>query len=545
MRSLFASLCCAVLFVTPTSFLTAQPRLTDTTAPVIRRVYFDRRDVFDERHDDWFFLASWANALHTKTREYILEDELLFDEEEELDTTLVVETERNLRRTGLFASVTTEVDSVAPGVVDVTLRTQDRFSLRPAILFGTGGGITNLGGKLEEVNLAGTATQVLVQGLYRTENDIGWEGLVQITQRRLFRSEIGITAALQSNSVRTTQLLTLAKPYRTTMIPWAFSISAVNAFGRDFAYRDGTSILLPFHERSYSGWISQASGEVDRLFTSASLRIDDVQRTIPTSRQAFDNTGQFLVAFSSIRQRFQRSQFLNGYETEDVMSGAWGTAVIGRVFSLGRGGQTMWYVGGMAEQSGYVAEGLYLFGHVQGASGFGDRVPLYTYVEVLGQGHARLSDHFVVTSRLRTQTSWNWSAYRQLVLDVESGLRGYDANRLVGDNRMIGNAEVRWFPQWKVWIAGFSAVAFWDAGTVWNQGTSIGATRWHHAVGIGLRFHNLKASGDDAIFRLDFAMNLDDRRFGGIVFTTNQLFSAFGSHAYRPPAVFGRTIDAQ
>ncbi|HCN05264.1 MAG TPA: hypothetical protein DIS79_06550 [Bacteroidetes bacterium] len=162
-----------------------------------------------------------------------------------------------------------------------------------------------------------------------------------------------------------------------------------------------------------------------------------------------------------------------------------------------------------------------------------------------GQGHVRLSDHFVVTSRLRTQTAWNWLAYRQLVLDVESGLRGYDANRLVGDNRMIGNAEVRWFPQWKVWIAGMSAVAFWDAGTVWSQGTSIGATRWHHAIGLGLRFHNLKASGDDAIFRLDFAMNLDDKRFGGIVFTTNQLFSAFGSHSYRPPAVFGRTIDAQ
>ncbi|HCN04252.1 MAG TPA: hypothetical protein DIS79_01415, partial [Bacteroidetes bacterium] len=164
MHSLFASLCCAVLFVTLTSDLAAQQRLTDSVAPVIRRVYFDRRDVFDERHDDWFFLASWANALHTLTREYILEDELLFDEEEDLDTTLVIETERNLRRTGLFANVTTIVDTVSPGVVDVTLRTQDRFSLRPAILFGTGGGITNLGGKLEEMNLAGTATQVLVQG---------------------------------------------------------------------------------------------------------------------------------------------------------------------------------------------------------------------------------------------------------------------------------------------------------------------------------------------------------------------------------------------
>jgi len=149
----------------------------------------------------------------------------------------------------------------------------------------------------------------------------------------------------------------------------------------------------------------------------------------------------------------------------------------------------------------------------------------------------------VLASRIRTQTAWNWNAYRQLVLDFESGLRGYDANQLAGDNRLIGNIEWRWFPKWRFWILGFSAVAFYDVGSVWNQGESFTDTRYHSAVGMGFRIHNLKASGRDAIFRFDFAMNLDENRFSGLIFSTNQLFSAFGSHQYQQPDVLGRNID--
>jgi hemolysin activation/secretion protein len=270
-----------------------------------------------------------------------------------------------------------------------------------------------------------------------------------------------------------------------------------------------------------------------------------VSRAVPSSRQAFDNTGHFLVAFSSIAQTYQRSQFLNGYETEDVQEGAWGSATIGRVFSLGNGGQTMWYLGGQAEQSRYVASDLYLFGRIAAGTGFGEGRALYTYLEIAGLGHWRLSDNFLLTSRVTSQTAWNWSAFRQLVLDFESGLRGYAANGLSGDNRIITNSEIRWFPGWKAWIFGFSAVAFYDAGTVWNQGAGLQQTRFHNAVGLGFRFHNLKASGSDAVFRFDFAYNMDTKSFTGLIFNVSQMFSAFGSHKYRIPDVLGSDLDLE
>lgn len=534
-----------VLFVIP---LTAQGSGLSADEPrIIRNVYIDRRDIFDPSTNDWFFAGPLVNALHTTTRFDVVEDELLFASGDDLDTAVLQETERNLRRIGVFASVVITTRDVGIDSVDVIVQTQDRLSLRPAMLLGTGGGITNIGVKLEEINLFGNGTQAMIYGLYRTENSIGWEGMAQLSQRRLFGSDVNLNAALRANDVRTDQMLQITQPYRTMSSPWAFSVGVWNAFGSDFDYRADVSqrTLLPFHDREIVGWISQASGARDRLFTSVSVRLSDVQRVVPSSRQAFDNTGHVLVSFSSITQSYHRSRFLDGYETEDVPEGAWGSAIIGRVFSLGNGGQTMWYLGGQAEQSRYVAPSLYLHGRIQAGTGFGDRRARYTYLEINGLGHLKVSDHFVVTGRVRAQTAWNWTAFRQLVLDFETGLRGYAANAIAGENRIFTNSELRWFPGWKTWILGWSAVAFYDNGTVWKQGDALSSTRFHHSVGLGLRIHNLKAAGDDAVFRFDLAYNMDTGKIAGLIFNVRQAFSAFSSHTYRAPDVLGRDIDLQ
>lgn len=525
---------------------------------VIRNIYIDQLDVFDSTSGDWFFAAPLANALHSLTRSYIIEDELMIVEGDTADPDIVLEIERNLRRTGLFSSVNVRTQPVGANrdvndSVDMYIVTQDRFSLRPAVIYGTGGGITNIGFKLEESNLFGTATAVGVQAIYRTENDIGWEGMVKLNQRRLFRTELWLEAALQSNRFRTEQLLQITKPYRTTLTPWAFGLGGANRYGNAFAYpKNSAPMLLPFHDRELRGWISQSYGDADLLFVSAAVGVNDVNRTLPESRQAFDNTGHILISFSSLQQEYRRSVFLDGYETEDLMEGGWGNAILGRVFSLGKGGQTMWYIGGEAEKSIMPSEKVYLFGQIQGASGFGAQsqsdafsgtVPLYTFVGVQGIAHWRLHEHVVLATRLRTQTVWNWNAFHQLVLDFEAGLRGYAANQLTGDNRAVGNVEARWFPGWRAWVVGFSAVAFYDVGTAWNQGVSLTSVGVKHAIGLGFRIHNLKASGSDAIFRFDFAYNLQEGRFGGFIFSTNQLFSALGRHQYRPPQLLGIQVD--
>jgi hypothetical protein len=536
-RSIALAVTCLLLWlVVPT---------TSHAQPYIRYIDVDMRDVFDQRSADWFFAGSLANAFHTQTRTFVLEDELLFTEGDELDDELLLETERNLRRTGLFSSVIVKVDTISDDSVDVIVFAQDRWSLRPAVLLGTGGGISNYGAKVEEVNLAGIGMNVHASALYSTENDIGWEGLLAFGQRRLFRSEVGLYASIEASKVRTEQMVSLVKPFRTLATAWAGQLDVWNRFGQDFFYgnRTPTPSGLPFEQRGVQGWWSTARGEVDRIFFSISAAADRTQRSVRGSEQLFDNTGRILISFSSISQKFKRDQFLNGYETEDVQTGGWGSVTLGRTFRLDRSGEAMWYVSARGEQSDYILPDVYLYGAVAGGSGFSMRGPRATGLEVTGLGHARLSQKVVLAATIRNQTSWNWDGFRQLILDNDGGLRGYAANALTGDNRFVSNVELRWFPQWKVWIFGLSGAVFHDMGSVWNQGIGLDKTRWHHSLGVGLRIHNLKASGGDAVYRIDLAYNMDERRFAGIVFTTNQLFSAFGLHRFRPAEIVNIAID--
>lgn len=517
--------------------------------PIIRAIWLDQRDVFDSTAGEWFFAASLVNALHTTTRPWLVADELLFRVGDQLDTAILYESERNLRRTGLFSRVEMIVDTVGPDAVEVTVLTQDFWSTTAALLFGSGGGIASLGAKVEEFNLAGTGSRLGVEGLYRTENNIGWQGAAWLQWRRLLRSEIGLSGRLFAHRYRTIQSLALVQPYRTLHTPVAWSIGAKNHYGSDFYYRgtSGQFELLPFHLRRAYGWFSigTTDDDADRLFATVYASIESVRRIAPEFRQAADNCGRVMVSLGSLRQHFRRVTGLDGYLIEDVAYGAWGAATVGYFFPMNSQGERFFYVGGEAEQSAFLAQGdVYFFGRISAGSGYDRGEARYTTIESFGLGHWRASRSVVIAARFWQQTVWNWPAFRQLVLDNDVGLRSYAVNQLVGDNRLLYNVEFRFLPQWRWWIVGLSSVAFFDGGTVWRQGTPFERTRFYHAVGIGLRLHLLKWLDDGGILRFDVAYNLDTRRFG-VVFSSGQLFSAVRSHAFALPTFYGSAIDVE
>ncbi|MBU3699952.1 MAG: hypothetical protein FGM33_08085 [Candidatus Kapabacteria bacterium] len=527
-------------------FMSAHEAAAQDYPPVIRSIRIDRRDVFDQRDRDWFFGSSILNGLHTLTKEYVIEDEIFFDIGDDLDTVGLLETERVLRLTGVFSSVRVRHERVGDSA-DVVIETQDRWSLDPAVVIATGGGISTLGGQIEEFNILGTASRAKLLGINRTENDIGMQGTAELSLRRFLRTPLWAELAVTANRFRTDQDLTLTMPYWRFFTPWAFSARFTNAFGSDFAYDNAQTSprLLPFRERTFDGWISQADGEKDRIFVTAALRASDIRRVDPTSRQAFDNTAHFLVGFSSISQNFTTTRFLNGYETEDLQQGAWGSAILGRVFSMGQGSTPMWYIAGQAEQSQLITPSLYAFAHISAGTGFIGASARNTSVDVHAIAHWRVDQNFVLTSRLRSQTVWNWNGFHQLVLDPESGMRSLDANALTGDSRFVMNTELRWFPRWQLWIFGFSAVAFHDLGTVFDQSAAFLSSRYRNAIGAGIRIHNLKSASSDATFRFDVAYDPLTGRLSGLIFAVNQMFSAFGQHQFRPPTIIGRQIDGQ
>lgn len=511
----------------------------------IRNIYIDRRDIFDSTQVGRYFASKIINSLHVLTKEYIIEDELLFSEGDEIDMDLVDESERNLRNLGIFANVSIEFDSVGRDSYDVYVITQDRWSTYPSLLLGIGGTTSTLGGKFQEMNFLGTSTMFSAAGMYRTEDDIRWEGQFEFFKSRLFRTELSLSGYLQSNRFRTDQALSIYKPFRTLSTTFAYGGYASNSFGGDFLYHTEDSVrIMPFHERNFQLWASRGWMRKDRLFATIYTELSNVDRGDPAFRRAMDNSGKVLLAFSSVSQDFFKTSRVNTYYDEDLAVGGWGTAILGKIFPMGSGGESYYYVAGQGEQSYYDGR-LYLFGQLSAGSAFSQSVGRYTYEEFYGSGYYHLARGLLLTGRIRQQTVWNWIALRQLVLDYEYGLRGYNANKFSGDNRIIANIELRMFPDVEFWILKFSGALFWDIGSVWNQDTKLTQAIFHNGAGFGLRIHDTRSRGKYSVYRIDLAYNFDSRRFGGIIFTTEQSFDPFGSHNYRLPGIYGMEFDYQ
>jgi hypothetical protein len=137
-------------------------------APIIDSIDVITHDIFDTAQARGNVLAGLMNALHVRTRPWVVRQELLFRAGEPLDARRLAETERNLRRLGIFRDAS--VDTVrVDGRLVAHVVTYDGWttSLETALSF-TGDVVTWSAG-LNERNVLGTGH--LVGGNYRKEVD--------------------------------------------------------------------------------------------------------------------------------------------------------------------------------------------------------------------------------------------------------------------------------------------------------------------------------------------------------------------------------------
>lgn len=516
----------------------------DSKAQYVNSISIERRNVFDSLYYDSFFASGIFNDLHIMTKEYVIEDEMLFQVDEELFDFDIYETERELRSLNIFSNAAVTAIPLENGDFDVKIITQDRWSLEPSLLYGTGGGAYNIGFGLREHNLLGTNTYLQLDGLYRSENNMGLEGLVALSQRRLFRTPFSIDLELIANNLQTSQFFSLKKRYLNYLDANSYGIDFKKSFGDIFYYNtvSGTQ-RLPFRELRGRGYYSLSWISSDQVYFTALAQLDNVDRGDDVYRQAYDNTAKIMLSFSSVADEYQPVNRINTYLTQDLCTGGYGNAVLGKAFKTKEGGEDLYYLGAQGEQS-VLIKNLYLYGQVTGASAFqGNATAKYTYLEFNGLGFWALSPQWILATRLRQQTAWNWDASRQLVLDNDAGLRGYGVNEISGDNRIVGNLEMRFFPNWGISFIKFSGAAFLDFGTAWKQDIKLYQTKWYQSAGLGIRIHNLKSSADNEVIRFDFAYNFNLGKWGEIIISSGQLFSLIAPHDYKLPEFFGTEFD--
>jgi len=535
----------------------------------INNIFINTEKVFERTDRDWFFASPFLNSLHSTTKKYIIEDELIFRIGNELFEEDFLETERNLRATGLFTKISIEIEEVESGLFDVFVETKDRWSLYPGLIIGASGGEYVLGGRIKDYNLLGHGIMLNLDGAYIYRDDTtGYIGNIEFEKRRLFRSELGLFTQVFKTYLAEGQNIILEKPFRTINTQNSYGVSFKNLNSDDFFTNKSSTLFngvqtggtvdnnfleyvdtlkyINSSEQRAKIWYARSWNPYVKNYFSVSFEWQQSDRSANIFERAYDNQSRLLVGFSSIEQTYHTVNNINAYSYEDLAIGGLGGIVLGAVFpSNNRGEKGMFYIGAQGELSHY-SKNFYLFGQVTGSSTFVADFAKYTYLEFLGLSYFRLSEKLLLAARIRQQASWNYPRMRQLFVDDIRGVRGYHLQSLAGDNRLVSNFELRYFPDLRISVMQFSGVAFFDIGSVWNQrvANAFFASRFYSSAGLGLRGHFTKSDNPDHLMRLDIPYNFHTKQFG-ISLGVNQYFSVIRNHTFKVPTIYSSEFDRE
>jgi len=495
----------------------SKERQATPSSPVVDSVRIVRENVFDRSEStNWLFTA--ANKVHVVTREYVVTRELLVKPGEPYDSATVAETERNLRKLGIFRDV--EIDTVrTESALGLNVTTYDSWTTQLYTSFKAGGDQITWAIGVTEKNLLGTQNKASIRYTDDPDRSTTQFG---VKLPRLWK-QLGITASYDELSDGKRAMFNASAPF--------ISNASKKSVGLELNYNDGD--VLRFFEgepdasdtvrhlltqgRASVGWAARASslGFV-RLGTRLQVRREDF--TEPASSPTTPDERSF---FSELEFSVEASQtqfsVVHGYRNlggrEDVdlsrtvrlavwlAPSAWGyeRTGVGPAISLFAGkpfdkGLFRGFATAEVRASGlFTSEGL-------------DSGTVVTAAVLALQPATR---HSVV---FNADLGWRKDPRPgdEFDLGLSFGPRGFPLHAFTGDRGFFTTAEYRWMATPDLWgLAAIGLAAFADYGGAWYHGS---ARRSGTDVGVGIRIGSTRSSSGKAATRVDFA-----RRFANDV----------------------------
>jgi hypothetical protein len=201
---------------------------------VIDTVVIVRRNVFGDDADDPNFFLEFLNGLHITTRPYVIEREILLEPGAAYDSVRAEESERNLRRLGLFQEVRVDTGRVDDRLA-LIVRTRDSWSIKPRVeaRFSTSGRLTGSIGATES-NLAGTGNLLLLWYVRQADRD----GMVVATRfDRFGRTRLGVGGTYEDLSDRRSGSWGIGNSFRSFSDRWSLVYGGEAFYGRVIQYR--------------------------------------------------------------------------------------------------------------------------------------------------------------------------------------------------------------------------------------------------------------------------------------------------------------------
>lgn len=463
-------------------------------------------------------LARLVNASHWTTRESVVRREIWREPGDDIDEQFARELERNLRATGLFASVEARlVPGAEPGVRDLVVTTRDRLSISGGASGSFVGNVASGGFSLSESNVFGTGDRLRF-GFF--ENDFGeFRGSLSYRDRYLLGSWTSATAEVGRTEAGDFVAARVDRPFRYLADSFSYDLSARDAdIERDY-FLDGESVAeVPFEEIRAAASATWRRGTRFRNWTfGPRARFTETlygrARGDVTVRVPGDTTAAFVgvaAGFTDI-DRFEK---VTGLDTlhfvQDVRIGGSYSLEVGATHRDESGASELIEptAAASARYATAIAGSRFL------SVDFGGSARTYAGDPRGWRADVRLRAFDTSMAPHTLAAGWSFTEVRededlpvQLTLGGGSGLRGYPSREFVGQRTAVLNLEDRIDLDLRLGSIDVGAVVFADIG--WAAARGEGFGRPMRSVGAGLRFGSNPLLGR-GILRLDVAVPLDE-----------------------------------
>lgn len=467
-------------------------------------IVIERENVFG-RGEATDFVSKLVNRMHATTRISTIRRELLFRAGEPFDSARAAESERNLRRLGVFRSVAIDTVHRGEGVV-VRVRTADGWSTKPDFRFRSTGDQVTYTAALEETNLFGTASQAGIR--YRKTPDRS-SVLLHFRRPRLVAGRVGIELQFDDRSDGRLYFAQVSQPFFALSSPFAFRADIDHREERILRYYEGEALARDTLQRRYTlagaaaSWaISAGSGGYLRWGVQGQVRREDYAPEGAAGPIPSTWTGAFGPYLHWRRARFVVSRGFQGVgRSEDVDVS---TTILGGVMFA-------------PSALGYEVDGMGAFfsGRTGGVSrhGFG-YLDLNANAMFSAAGVDSASVHAAVTWSFQTGPRYlaivhgavgaqhNPRPGQEFDLGLGLGPRASQVHAFTGDRAFFTSAEYRYNVADEVLqLTGLGVAAFVDYGGAWYQGSTV---RTGLQAGVGLRLTSSRSARLEAT-RIDLA----------------------------------------
>jgi Omp85 superfamily domain len=497
----------AAILSTVTSAFAADPQLR------IGRVIVECDDVYSQHEALRGRAYRAADALHIRTRPNIIRKFLLFKEGDPYVPERVAETERNLRALAFLKSATVIASEPHDGVVDITIRTQDTWSLAPGTDAGMKGGVGSFGMQITDSNLAGSGQHL---SLSYQKNDDRSRTAIDYRNPSLFapywQSRIWIARASDGYEQR----ISLARPFYSFATPWSAELSFDNLRQADRLFANGlqTDKFNEMHRQVTVafGRAFDVNDTLARRLTFGVRTTDDVFSDVPlqTSGSMPDNR-QFRYLFGRFERAENRFITLDYIDSDmrlqdfDIGSRVSAEAAVSPAIA---GAHATTEFARVAASSGRAFDSRsFAVARISAESRFESGLR-----NTVATGSIRFVRRFdtehpqTFVGRIVINSGWRLDRDVQFFADGESGLRGYHMHAFEGSRSFLVNAEQRIYLGRELGqIASPGVVVFADAGNA-TYGGLAQLLKLRSDVGVGLRIGLPRTPRN--VLRFDLALPL-------------------------------------